>query len=208
MKAGDRLPSESEFEDMFDVSRSTIREAMKLLKAENIVEIERGRGTFISSKTGIVNDPLGLEFVDKSNLVESLLEARLIIEPPIAFLAAERATDEDISVLADIIREMMTKERQATDTAELDMEFHTQIAKCTKNNILHRVVPIINESILRGHNQTYDDNKSLEKAIKSHVNIFDSIRDHEPSTARYEAERHIRQTLDDIKQNKKMEVKL
>lgn len=199
MKPGDKLLSEEKLGEVFNVSRPTIREAMQLLKAENIVEIERGRGTFISEHTGVIKDPLGLEFVYDSSLVKDLLEARLIIEPPITFLAATRTVEKSIRDLGEIIKEMKLQTTQDESTADLDMKFHTLIAKCTGNNVLHRVVPIINESIVKGHDKTYGNNESLKRAIESHVNIFNAIKSRQPLVARYEAEKHIRQTLDDIK---------
>lgn len=67
MKSGDRLPSESALGEMFGVSRSTVREAIKLLIAENVVEIQRGKGTFVTLQPGLSKDPLGLEFANQKN---------------------------------------------------------------------------------------------------------------------------------------------
>lgn len=202
MKPGDRLPSEGELVTLFGVSRPTIREAMKLLKAENIIEIQRGRGTFVSEQTGIVKDPLGLGFTDQYNLLENLLEARLIIEPPITFLAAQRASESNLNTLEEIVTKMKVLHTQAISNTELDMEFHTIIALSSQNVILHRVVPIINDSIINGYGETLNNIESFQRAVKSHIKIFNAIKDKDPLTARYEAEKHIRQTLDDVKRTK------
>ena len=92
LNEGEKLPTESELTMNFNVSRSTIREAIKILIAENVVEIRHGRGTFIAKKTGITKDPLGLSFADRKMLLPNLLEARRLIEPNIAALAAQRRT--------------------------------------------------------------------------------------------------------------------
>ena len=73
MKSGDRLPSESELGEMFGVSRSTVREAIKLLIAENVVEIQRGKGTFVTLHPGVSKDPLGLEFANQKKLLDNLM---------------------------------------------------------------------------------------------------------------------------------------
>ena len=83
MKPGDRLPTEKELADLFGVSRSTLREAMKFLRAENVVVIRQGSGTFVSAGTGIGEDPLGLHFTNQENLIENLFETRMLIEPQI-----------------------------------------------------------------------------------------------------------------------------
>jgi GntR family transcriptional regulator, transcriptional repressor for pyruvate dehydrogenase complex len=198
MKPGDKLPSESELIELFKVSRPTIREAMKILKAENIIEIQQGRGTFVSEKTGINGDPLGLNFADQKTLLKNLLEARLIIEPPITLLAAQRATDSDVKHLEDIIGKMTDLNIHDQNSKELDLEFHTAIAKATGNDVLYRVVPIINESIMKGYGETVNNKESFERAYESHVKIFNAIKNKEFLTAKYESESHIRKTLEDV----------
>ena len=87
---GDRIPREEELEEQLGVGRSTVREAVKLLASRNILEVRQGAGTFLSPKQGVTEDPLGFVLVqDKRKLAEDLLELRLILEPPIAALAAE-----------------------------------------------------------------------------------------------------------------------
>ena len=79
MKPGDRLPTETELAELFGVSRSTLREAMKFLRAENVVVIRQGSGTFVSAGTGIGEDPLGLHFTSQENLLFNLFETRMLI---------------------------------------------------------------------------------------------------------------------------------
>jgi GntR family transcriptional regulator, transcriptional repressor for pyruvate dehydrogenase complex len=198
MKPGDKLPSESELIELFKVSRPTIREAMKILSAENIIEIQQGRGTFVSKKTGINGDPLGLNFADQKNLLKNLLEARLMIEPSITFLAAQRVTESDVIHLENIIKNMEELHINDMNSAELDLEFHTVIAKATGNDVLYRVVPIINESIMKSYGETVNNKESFERAFESHVRIFNAIKNKDFLTAKYESERHIRKTLEDV----------
>jgi GntR family transcriptional regulator, transcriptional repressor for pyruvate dehydrogenase complex len=198
MKPGDKLPSESELIELFKVSRPTIREAMKILSAENIIEIQQGRGTFVSKKTGINGDPLGLNFADQKNLLKNLLEARLMIEPSITLLAAQRVTESDVIHLENIIKKMEELHINDMNSAELDLEFHTVIAKATGNDVLYRVVPIINESIMKSYGETVNNKESFERAFESHVRIFNAIKNKDFLTAKYESERHIRKTLEDV----------
>ena len=100
---GAKLPNEFELGDRFGVGRSTIREAVKILVSRNILEIRRGCGTFVCENPGVVDDPLGFAFVDdKKRLGLDLCEVRMIIEPEIAALAAERAVPEEIEELQRI----------------------------------------------------------------------------------------------------------
>ena len=129
MKPGDRLPTEKELADLFGVSRSTLRSAMKFLRAENVVVIRQGSGTFVSAGTGIGEDPLGLHFTNQENLIENLFETRMLIEPQIAGLACHRATPQDIKNLERLVAEMERCEVNSKVTAELDAQFHTGVAE-------------------------------------------------------------------------------
>ena len=102
LKPGDRLPTELELLQYLNVGRSTVREAIKLLVSQNIIEVRRGSGTFVREQTGVMDDPLGFRFVqDKLKLGLDLCEIRIMIEPDMAALAAERATREDLEQLRE-----------------------------------------------------------------------------------------------------------
>ena len=77
---GEKLPNEFELAQQLNVGRGTVREAAKLLVARNVLEIRRGRGTFVARHTGVVNDPLGFAYMpDQLRLAHELLDIRLII---------------------------------------------------------------------------------------------------------------------------------
>lgn len=174
LKIGDKLPNEYELADKLGVGRSTIREAIKALVSRNILEIKRGSGTFI--KCGVADDPLGLIFVkDKLKLAVDLLEIRFMIEPKIASLAAQNATQEDIeeiSKLCDEVEELILK---GMPHMEKDIEFHTAIARSSKNLVTTNLVPIINKSIsvfidvtnTQLKNETIETHRDILNAIKS-----------------------------------------
>ncbi|MEM1485985.1 FadR/GntR family transcriptional regulator [Oscillospiraceae bacterium PP1C4] len=199
MQPGDRFPSESELISMFGVSRSTIREAMKLLVAENIVDIQRGKGTFIAAQPGVVKDPLGLHFSDQQKLLQNLLETRLIIEPQIAYLATQRATQENIKALEHIVQDFKVMPDLRAQHITVDINFHTAVAQCTQNDVLHRFLPVICESIHEGYYETVTIEGSQQRALECHINIFEAIKNRLPEIARSETEKHILQTAKDAK---------
>lgn len=199
MQPGDRFLSESELINLFGVGRSTIREAIKLLVAENIVEIQRGKGTFITANPGVGRDPLGLHFADQHKLLQNLLETRMLVEPQVAFLAAQRATEENIRVLGEIIREFQALTNLKAQHITYDIRFHTAVAQCTQNEVLHRFLPVICESIYEGYHETVTVEGSQERALLCHIRIFEAIRDRAPDQAKHEIEKHILQTAKDAK---------
>ena len=95
-KPGSKLPNEMELAGQLNVSRSTVREAIKILMSKNILVIKRGRGTYVCERPGVATDPLGVTFMNKKDLLLYLFETRLLIEPAISELAAIRATEKNL----------------------------------------------------------------------------------------------------------------
>ena len=96
LQAGDKLPNEFELAKQLQVGRGSIREAVKILVARNVLEIQRGKGTFIARHTGETKDPLGFAFCsDQFQLAFDLLEVRMQLEPWVVANAAQHATEED-----------------------------------------------------------------------------------------------------------------
>ena len=91
---GDKLPTETELVRRLGVGRNTVREALRSLASRNVVTVRQGAGTFISEKNGVADDPLGFALMeDPEKLTRDLLQIRVMLEPPIAALAAQnRAT--------------------------------------------------------------------------------------------------------------------
>ena len=98
---GDKLPNENELAEELGVSRTTLREAVKFLIAHNVLEIRRGKGTFVANNKEL-NEDYGFSELDNLLLgAMDLFEMRIMFEPSMARYAVERATDEDV---AEIVR--------------------------------------------------------------------------------------------------------
>ncbi len=181
-KAGDKLPNEYDLASSLNVGRSTIREAIKALVSRNVLEIRRGAGTFISEKCGIADDPLGLTFVkDKYKLALDLLEVRFMIEPSIASIAATKATDEEIERMSNLCDEIENLILKNEPYLEKDIEFHTAIAKSSKNLVMVNLIPIINRSITIFIDIT--SRKLRSETIETHREILNSIKEHNANGA-------------------------
>lgn len=175
-KIGDRLPNEATLAQTFDVSRSTLREAVRMLVSRNILEVRQGSGTYISPKQGITDDPLGFSLVDDVlKLTDDLFELRHILEPKIAAKAAMNATDEDIKVIKKLCREIeKAVDDPGTTHFELDIKFHSMIARASNNIAMTHIVPVINKSIWL-YNDHYTSKVSKENMIILHREIVDAI---------------------------------
>ncbi|HWR45913.1 FadR/GntR family transcriptional regulator [Sporomusa sp.] len=199
LNPGDKLPNEVELANKMEVSRSTLREAVKELVAANVLEVIRGKGTFVTKNPGWKKDPLGVEFMVDKDILLMLFETRILIEPNVAYLAAERADSTDLEKIGQCLGRIKDVVKQHQDYSRQDLEFHQAIAKATKNPIIQRIVPIINESIVQGYQETMNVPGSIDKAIVAHQHIYEAILAKDLLRAQAAMKQHLEVTVNDIK---------
>lgn len=184
VEVGQKLPNEFELAEKFGAGRSTVREAVKSLVSKGILEVRRGSGTFVISRQSAEDDPLGLSRLeeDKYKLALELFEVRLMLEPEIAALAAEKATAEELETLAQLCDETEQLYLSGKNHSQKDVEFHTCIARCSKNRVVETLIPIINTAIMTFVHLTH--RKLMQETINTHRAILEAIQDRDPVGAR------------------------
>ena len=206
MMAGDKLPTESELISRFNVGRSTIREAMKRLQAENIVEIRHGTGSFVAQRTGLVRDPFGLDFEEQGQLAVDLMEVRLMLEPQVAASAARRRTPRDVEALRAINADMRRAAAAGGSYVRYDSDFHIAVAEATRNIVLRRMYPTLFEAAMEAsYRSTVHVSGSVETALSYHDRILQAIEAQDATEAARLTEMHIRQTISDINERQRGE---
>lgn len=195
---GQKLPNEFELAGVLNVGRGTVREAVKLLVSRNVLEIQRGRGTFVKQSPGVVDDPLGFNYMkDKYRLAQDLLEMRMVLEPQIAELAAIRATDEDIKEIEELCDEVEKMILEGVPHLTKDVEFHARIAGSTRNQVMPAIIPIITKGVSYFVEIT---NYSLDKeTIETHRQITNAIAAHDPLAAKAAMSQHLIYNRDRMK---------
>lgn len=174
VKIGEKIPNEYELASRFGVGRSTIREVVRSLATKGILEVRRGSGTYVVSTSSLTNDPLGLEkFTDKYKLALELFEVRLMLEPEIAALASEYATAEEKEELKKLCRETEELYLAGKNHTKKDVEFHTCIARCSRNRVVEQLLPIIQTAVVTFVNLTH--RKLMEETIETHRAILDAV---------------------------------
>ena len=172
---GDRLPTEAELSELLGVGRNTVREAVRILVSRNIVTVRQGSGTFISEKLGVADDPFGFSLVEnRQKLTRDLIQIRAILEPPIAALAAQNATDEEVEVLRKILLEIEELIEKREDYAQKDVEFHEQIAHCSHNSVMSNLVPVIGNGVAVFAREV--QSTEYKQTLISHRAIYEAIR--------------------------------
>lgn len=177
MQPGQRLPNETILSEKLNAGRSSIREAMKLLVSRNIIEVRQGSGTYISSRMGMSDDPLGLVLIgDSPKLVYDLIQIRLLVEPTVAAMAAYNATESDIREINRLCDETERQFKAGEDFTEADISFHQAVASSSKNLVVPRLAPVINRTIECA--AKIPRNKSFQDTLMIHRDIANAIAKH------------------------------
>lgn len=180
---GEKIPNEFELAEKFGVGRSTVRETVKSLVTKGVLEVRRGSGTYVVSKSTIEEDPLGLsKFADKYKLGLELFEVRLMLEPEIAALASDCATPEEKEELKRLCNEVEQIYRAGKNHTKKDIEFHTCIARCSRNRVVEMLQPIMQTAIVTFVNLTH--RSLMEETIETHRAITEAIVRSDPVGAR------------------------
>lgn len=197
VELGQKIPNEFELAEKFGVGRSTIREAVKGLVSRGILEVRRGSGTYVINTNSFDEDPLGLSRIeDKYKLALDLFEVRLMIEPEIAALACENAFEEELKKLKRLCDETEQLYRDGRNHVSKDIEFHTCIARCSRNQVVETLIPVINTAVYTFANLTHRLLK--EETIETHRAVTEAILKRDSMGARCAMMMHLtynRQTI-------------
>ena len=186
LRVGDRLPPERELAEKFEASRASVREALRSLEQEGVIQIRKGvnGGIFV---VDLDHRPVAKSLRTLLELrkisIHHISEARLIFEPEAARLAAQRAKPEDLQQLEEVIQKM----GEAVGRRELprshDLMFHQLIARAAANPILEMLAGSMLEVASKAITELQPSLATLRHVLRSHENIFEAIRDRNPELA-------------------------
>ena len=182
---GDKLPTERDLAQQFGVSRASVREALHSLETLGLVEARVGSGTYLAENPDSILEHLSWVVYFSGDVETDLRQARLIVEPEIAALAAERATEADIAALSACLESMGMALGDAREAAVQDFEFHVALAKAAHNVVLQETI-VGMQWMLRGYIfKKLNECESLDYlCYGEHKLIFEAVRDHNPARAR------------------------
>lgn len=179
---GDKLPTERELAEKFNVNRATVREALRKLENLDLVEIRHGDGLYAknyleSGNLDLIKIALNMNG-GSEQIFFNILEARLYLVPQIAYAAAQRRTDADMDELKKLVA------RTDLSMLDKDISIHQLIARSTHNLLCTVGLNFFNE-IFRDFGHLYFDNeKNAERSNKFHQDIYEAIKDQKPEEAR------------------------
>ncbi len=194
-KVGDKLPNENDFANELGISRSTLREAIKSLTSLGILEIKRGKGTFVTDSTMIEGGDLG----EINSGLDDLFEMRLMFEPECAYYAALRATDEEIAIICRYGEAVEKKIKSKEDRTYEEQKFHESIASATHNAFVEQFMPIIFNAIKKGVIVMQKDKIVSSDNLNDDRLIMDFLKSRNADGARTAMRLHILHAMEGLK---------
>lgn len=195
--AGDKLPNELDLAEELNVSRTTLREAIRILVAYNILEIQRGKGTYVTENAFKQSDDLEQLSNIKVN-AKDLYEMRLIFEPEAAYYAAIRGTDTEIKRILDYGKRVEDKIRQGQDRTKDEQAFHKAIAQATHNEFINKLMPILYQAISKGVVLSIQSEGVIKNTVSDHRMIMEFLEQRNPEGARNAMKIHIMHAIKEL----------
>ena len=191
LQAGDQLPHEGELARRLQVSRNSVREALKGLESVGIIEIRRGIGIFVrpfSFGPLLANMAFGLREAFRD--VDDILEVRRILEGAMIAKTVERIPEEDLAELGRIMQRMKAKAEVNENLSLEDQHFHRVLFRCLDNKVLLQLTDLFWEVFFRASNFTNLQDPNPLATWKAHNDIFEAVSARDVASARTLLDRH------------------
>lgn len=194
LEPDDKLPSERMLSEKFNVSRSSVREAIQKLEFYGILKSIPKSGTFVANigviaMNGIIDDILRLEESD----FKSLVETRILLELKTVRLAALRRTEEDLLQIENALNAYSLKASKGENAVQEDLLFHLAIAKASGNSTINNLMLIITPEIISYFAELHvcDENQS-RAGIVEHKAVFEAIKSQNTQLAKQKMKEHFK----------------
>jgi GntR family transcriptional repressor for pyruvate dehydrogenase complex len=194
---GDKLSPENKLMEQFSVSKQTLREALRALEFIGLIEINKGTNggaTIVEMDSQIALELLANFLYFKKLSIHHLAEARKVLEPYAASVAAESMPDSEKDTLRDLIelaKEKYSDKNLSPNAFNYDLKFHCVIANSTKNPLLMLIVDFIESLMADSKSLVKPNKKMLASIIGAHERVYQAIVERDSDRARTEMSRHI-----------------
>jgi GntR family transcriptional regulator, transcriptional repressor for pyruvate dehydrogenase complex len=203
LKPGDQLPPERDLAGQFAVSRTAIREAMKVLREKGLIESQHGRGTFVTDGTSRAIrsslDRMMTMKLSQPDVAGHLMEVRELLEPGIAARAAQVASDQDIAAMREAYDAMDRAGDNADAFIEADLDFHLALAEAVDNPLILALIDSIVVLLREHRTRMFYVHGGPQRGQYHHRRILEAVARHDSDAARRAMESHLEQITEDAR---------
>lgn len=193
---GQKLPNELELSQEMGVSRATLREAIRALVTQGVLEVRRGKGTFVSPRAGELED-FGFDALERvRGQLRDLFELRSIVEPQAARLACQRATEAELQEILTRGRQVDACIRAGENRTRADREFHAAIVRATHNEFMMRLLPVINQAVASAVRTGEHREQLARDTLRDHALLLEFFQKRDGEGAEHAMAIHMRRSMD------------
>lgn len=181
---GDKLPNENDLATEFGVSRATLREAIRSLVTQGVLEVMHGKGTFVSKEVKNYRD---IQFGDLGKLrmkLIDLFELRRVVETEAVAMACKRASDEEIDTILTLGAQVAACIHERANRTPADEQFHTAIAIASHNEFMVHLVPMIYRAVSETLVKMGTDELFARNTLQDHALIMEALSCRDAAMAR------------------------
>lgn len=190
LKPGDQLPSERVLAEQLRVSRTSVREALRSLELLGVTESRPGGGTFIRlASPEAILQPLAA--LTRLHGLKDVLEVRELLEPALAELAAERASDEDIAAMRAVLEQQERRVARGESFVEEDTRFHYLVAQAARNVLVLRMLHVVMDVLRASREEWLQSPERARASLEGHRTLLAAIEQRDPDAARTASETHV-----------------
>jgi GntR family transcriptional regulator, transcriptional repressor for pyruvate dehydrogenase complex len=202
LEPGSKLPSERELVEQLGISRASVREALRALEIIGLVEVKPGKGTFVKGLTGDLFVPLPNWLSDHKETLDNHFEARLVLEPAAAGLAALRASEQDIRRLKGALSAFSERlaQNDLIGLIKSDIYFHSLLGAATGNKTIKMLMDTITRFLFDGWKATLRVKGRPSKTLVEHGEILEAIIRRDEKAAKVAMERHLKNAISNLKE--------
>lgn len=192
LQPGDKLPPERQLADILQVSRSSVRDAIRTLELMGMVEPRQGAGTVVREAPAhpAVTSISSVLMLKRKSIAE-LLDVRKMLEPPLAARAATNASDEELAEMEDILKRQQQKVMRGETAIEEDTEFHYAIALSANNDVILKVLDVLMDLLRDTRERSLQVEGRIQKSFAGHEQILAALKRRDPKGAQAAMLRHI-----------------
>lgn len=194
LQPGEKLPPERRLAEIFKVSRSSIRDAIRTLELMGLVEPRQGAGTVVRkppANAAVI--PISNLLMQRRKSIGELLDVRRMIEPPLAARAAVNASAEELADMEEILSRQQEKVRRGELAVEEDAEFHYNIALAANNTVVLKVLDILMELLRETRERSLQVDGRLQKSLAGHQRILAALKKRDAAAAEVAMRHHVQE---------------
>jgi GntR family transcriptional repressor for pyruvate dehydrogenase complex len=191
LKPGDKLPSERELAVLLQVSRSSIRDAIRSMELMGMVEPRQGAGTIVCERPADSSNPFADALKRRQELVSELLDFRKMLEPELAARAATHVSPDELLEMEEILQRQEAKLSLGEPVIEEDAEFHYSVALASGNSVVLKVLDFLMDLLRDTRQRSLQVPGRQQKSLAGHRRILAAIKRRDGEAAKSAMRRHI-----------------